>query len=82
MILDLDPPDLAPPNPGDVLRPGWPKGRAWYVVLEVAPVDSRVHPNRWRVRTRRIRKIEVADHRRAHPDSTVWPVVPRGYGDG
>lgn len=42
-----------PPAPGDVLYPVDPECRAWYVVEAIRPVESKTHPDRWRLRVRR-----------------------------
>lgn len=46
------------PNVGDVMRPGAAgrptRAMAWYVVLEVRPVDSRLWHDRWSVLCRRV----------------------------
>lgn len=55
------PVDQLPPEPGEWLRPR-PPAVAWYEVLSLRPVESRVNPNRWRIEVRRINpKVDVPE---------------------
>lgn len=42
------------PKRGDILRPGWIGGVAWYRVLDVRPVESRIWHDRWRLTVVRV----------------------------
>lgn len=69
-----------PPRTGDILRPTSPRAKAWYEVLTVRPVESRVWHDRWRLRVRRIDPNPTIDEVTPGCRILTWAYYSKGEG--